>query len=121
MSRKILILAAALLAACQSPATQMSRDMIFVRTDGKRSADGPQYAQQFEIDRQICMGEVSKAAVGAPIVYWDGLMGAIAAQAVQDNQTRALIEVLKGCMASRGYVLVPKSEAAAVSASFRKS
>lgn len=69
----------------------------------------------------MCIGEVQKSAVGAPIIYYQGLAGAITASMIQNQQQAALIDILKGCMAGKGYVMVPQSQAAAVSAGFKKN
>lgn len=107
------------LVGCQTATTSLD-DYIFVRTDGHRLADNPSYGPKFEIDKTICIGEVQKISAGATPIYFQGIGGAISAAMIQDQNTRALIDVLKGCMAQRGYVLVKKSEAPAVAAGFRK-
>lgn len=112
------IIAATLVSGCQTTPTD---SMIFVRTDGRRLAEDPSFGPQFELDKTICIGEVQKSAVGAPIIYYQGLAGAINASMIQSQQGRAMLDIMKGCMASKGYVLVPQSQAAAVSASFKTS
>lgn len=109
---------AATVAGCQ---TAPQEQYIFVRTDGKRLADDPSFGSKFELDKQMCIGEVQKSAVGAPIIYYQGLAGAITASMIQNQQQAALIDILKGCMAGKGYVMVPQSQAAAVSAGFKKN
>lgn len=99
------------LGGCQ---TVPDEQYIFVRVDGKRLADDPSYGPKFELDRTICIGEVQRSAVGAPIIYYQGLAGAITASMIQNQQQAALVDVLKGCMAGKGYVLVPQSQALAV-------
>ena len=105
------------LVGCQ---TASQESLIWVRTDGLRSADNPSFAAKHEVDKTICIGEVQKSAAGAPIIYYQGLAGAISASMIQNQQQRASLDIMKGCMAQRGYVLVSQSHAAAVSTGFRK-
>lgn len=107
---------ALVLTACQ---TTSDEQYVFVRVDGKRLADDPSYSARFDIDKTICIGEVQRSAVGAPIIYYQGLAGAITASMVQNQQQAALVDVLKGCMAGKGYVLVPQSQATSVHAGFK--
>ena len=86
---------------------------IWLRLDGKSSRSDPVLAQQFETDRTICLGQAQQSAVGAPIIYYSGLAGAINASMIQQGRQSALLDVAKGCMAQRGYVLVPTSQAEA--------
>lgn len=104
------------LAGCQ---TTPEEQYIFVRTDGKRLADDPSFGPKFELDRTVCIGEVQRSAVGAPIIYYQGLAGAITASMIQNQQQAALVDILKGCMAGKGYMMVPMSQAPAVSAAFK--
>lgn len=112
------VIGAVMLTSCQTATSQ--EQYIFVRTDGQRGSGSPQLQQQFELDKTICTGEVQKSAVGAPIIYYQGLAGAISASMIQSQQGRAMVDIMKGCMAQKGYVLVPLSQAAAVSDGFRK-
>jgi hypothetical protein len=105
------------LAGCQT--TSPLENYIFVRTDGQRLADNPALGSQFELDKTMCLGEVQKSAVGAPIIYYQGLAGAINASMIQDQQQAALIDILRGCMAAKGYVLVPQSQAMATHKAFK--
>lgn len=108
------------MAAVTGCQTTNMQNMIWVRTDGQRGTGNPALSRQFELDRTVCVGEVQKSAVGAPLIYYQGLGGAISAAMIQDQNTRALIDIMKGCMATKGYVLVPQSEAANVAATYRK-
>ena len=56
-----------------------AKDMIYVRLDGQRSSNDPVLAQQFEIDRTICAGEMQKANVSGVTFSGGGLAGAVAA------------------------------------------
>lgn len=109
--------ATALLQGCQT--TSMD-GMIWVRTDGQIGSQNPALQREFEIHRTVCVGETQKSAVGAPVIYYQGLVGAIDAAMYQNAQAAALLDIMKGCMASKGYVLVPQSEAPAIAESFRK-
>jgi hypothetical protein len=106
------------LAACQT--TSLEQRYYWVRTDGQRASGDPKLETQFEIDRTVCLGEVQKSARGAPMIYYEGLSGAITASMMQIPQQQALLDIMKGCMAGRGYLLVPKTEAEAVAARFRQ-
>lgn len=103
-------------AGCQ---TTPQEAMIWVRTDGHRLADNPTYSTQFQVDKTVCVGEVQKSAAGAPVIYYRGLAGAIDASIIQQQHQTAYADIMKGCMAGKGYVLVPVSQAPAVSANFK--
>lgn len=111
-----LALSAMMLAGCQ---TTPQVQMVWVRTDGHRLAENPAYGQQFSIDKTICLGEVQKTAATAPIIYYQGLAGAIDAAMIQQQHNQAYLDIIKGCMAQKGYVYVPLSQAPAVSAGFK--
>jgi hypothetical protein len=113
-----LLVAVAALGACQSSPPQYE-DHLWVRTDGRPMSEDAVLKAQGELDLTICVGEVQKSAVGAPIIYYQGLAGAISAAMIADQRQAAMIDILRGCMAGRGYVLVPRSQAAAVAAGFR--
>jgi hypothetical protein len=86
--------------------------MVYVRLDGQRGAADPVLAQQFEVDRTVCAGEMQKANVSGVTFSGGGLAG-IAAQAERNN---AVGQVAQGCMAQKGYLFVPKEEAEAKTA-----
>ena len=106
-----------LLGACQ---TTPQESLIWVRTDGRVGSGNPALQQQYQINTTICLGEVQKSAAGAPIIYYQGLAGAISAGMIQSQQQRAYLDIMKGCMAQRGYLLVPQSQAETMSAGFRR-
>ncbi len=113
-----LVCASIALTACQTAAPQ--DDLIYLRTDGVSQVGRPDLLQQFEIDRTVCVGETQKAAVGAPVVYSNGsLVSEISAASVNQQKSDALNDVLKGCMAQKGYIAVKKSEAAATAQRLR--
>jgi len=106
------------LAACQT--TSLDERYYWVRTDGQRVSGEPKLQTQFEVDRTVCLGEVQKSATGAPIIYYQGLSGAITASMMQIPQQQALVDIMKGCMAGRGYLLVPKTKAEAMAAQLQQ-
>lgn len=91
-----LSLAALTLAGCASgPA------MVYVRTDGRPIAT-PELNQQFEVDRTVCTGQRSGSAVSAPYDYSSGLGNQIVNSMERSGN---LDNVMRGCMAQRGYLL----------------
>jgi hypothetical protein len=82
-------------------------------------SDDPTYGPKFDLDKAQCVGEVQKSATGAPIIYYQGLAGAIDAAIIQNQQQGAYVDIMKGCMAGKGYAMVPQSQAPAVSAGFK--
>lgn len=101
-----------LLTGCQTTKAPPEAQL-WVRTDGQKAANNPALQQQGEVDRQICVGEAQKAAVGQSPIYYQGLGGAIAASQIEADRKVGLEDIMKGCMASRGYILVPESQAEA--------
>jgi len=113
------LFAAALAAALAGCQTTPDEKFVFVRVDGKRLAENPSYGTKFELDRSVCVGDVQKSAVGAPPIYYQGLSGAISASIIANRQQSALLDIFRGCMVSKGYAMVPESQAPAVHASFK--
>lgn len=104
--------------ACASaPAEQL----VFIRTDGQSTAGNPALEQQGLIDRTICAGQTQQSAIGAPIVYYQGIGGAIDAAVIQGQRQGALSDVARGCMAQKGYIQVPISQAPDTLASLQKT
>jgi hypothetical protein len=81
--------------------------MAWIRTDGKRAAGDPVLAQQFDVDRTVCLGERQKAALSGVTFANGGFAAAVAAQE-RGNSADA---VAKGCMAEKGYLMVPEDQA----------
>ena len=102
---------------CQTTAKE---EFVAVRTDGQRMSGNPTLAAQGDLDRTICFGEVQKVAGGSDPIYYQGLAGAIGAAIIVDQKQKAFFDIYKGCMAQKGYVIVPIKEAPAVSEGFRK-
>jgi hypothetical protein len=66
------LIVAALLSGC-------AKEMVYLRIDGQRASTDPVLAQQFEVDRTICSGEMQKANVSGVTFSGGGLAG-LAAQ-----------------------------------------
>jgi hypothetical protein len=118
MLRIGLVFSVLLISACQT--MPPAQEPLWVRTDGRPMTANTSLHRQGELDRTICWGRTQQAAAGIAPVYYSGLVGAIAAGAIVSQQQQALVDVMKGCMAERGYVLVPADQAAAVAANFRR-
>jgi hypothetical protein len=87
---------------------------VFVRTDGQRAKDNPVLASQFEVDRTVCEGEAQKAGLtGSNVCFGDNCFW----QQMARNEGK--VGVMKGCMAQKGYLLVPAEEAETRAAQFR--
>lgn len=110
-----LFVLAAGLAGCQ---TMQPVEMIWLRTDGQSQRQNPALAQQFEIDKTVCIGELQKAGLAAPPVYTTSYLDAALVAAARRGQGD---DIVKGCMANRGYLLVPASEAEARAAELRQA
>jgi uncharacterized lipoprotein YajG len=80
--------------------------MAWVRTDGQPIRENPVLLQQAELDRTICTGERSKAALSGVTFTGGGIAGAVAAQ----QRTVGADQVGQGCMAEKGYVLVQEDQ-----------
>jgi hypothetical protein len=101
-------LAAATLASCAAAPPPMR----WVRTDGQRASKNPVLASQAEIDRTVCLGERQKATLSGITFANGGFAAAVAAQE-RGNSADA---VARGCMAEKGYLLVPEDQAEAKAA-----
>lgn len=87
-------------------ATQPPVRMVHIRTDGQSIRGNPALIQQFEIDRTICEGEMSKANMGGT-QFCRGTLDC----AIQANERGMGMQAVgKGCMAQRGYIQVPEPE-----------
>lgn len=79
--------------------------LMFTRIDGQRITGNLALETQYKADMSACSGEVEKANMtGAG--YCRGIDCAIA----RIERSNSLLEVGKGCMADRGYLLMPSSE-----------
>jgi hypothetical protein len=82
--------------------------MLWVRADGQRSTDSPGLVTQYELDSTSCLGERNKANLSGVTFTGGGIGGIVAAQ----NRSDAADTVQRGCMAEKGYLLVPEDQAA---------
>ncbi|SRR5581483_4006420 len=85
---------------------------MWLRLDGQRTSNNAVLAQQAEVDQTICRGEMQKANVSGVTFTNGGIAGAVAA----GNRANAVADVMKGCMAEKGYVLTTEDQAEAMSA-----
>ncbi len=81
--------------------------MLWVRADGQRG-ENPVLRTQYELDATSCLGERNKANLSGVTFTSGGLAGLAAAQ----NRADAADTVQRGCMAEKGYLLVPEDQAA---------
>lgn len=88
--------------------TSDSEPMVYARADGKVAMAG-----KVQQETAICQGRVSAAAIDAPKVSTEqkGAVGLLdmGMQVIDRQQTVNAME--KSCMAERGYILVPRSQA----------
>ena len=78
-----------LLASCTTPSQQPQG--LWHRTDGRSMQSDRALLKQGEIDRTACDGERQKALAAKPA-------------SIFDDTEKAAFEVMKGCMAQRGYI-----------------
>jgi hypothetical protein len=105
--------------ACQSvPAPEPE---VWIRTDGQRGTGNPVLEQQFEIDKAVCVGQTQQTRVGMVPIYYGGMGGSIGAVVIEAQRSAALMDVAKGCMAQRGYLRVPVSQAASTREQFARN
>lgn len=82
---------------------------LWIRADGMRLAENPALKTQFDLDITSCLGERNKAALSGVTVSGGGLAGIAAAV----DRSNAADSVGRGCMAEKGYFLVPEDQAPA--------
>ncbi len=92
--------------------------MAWVRTDGQQATSNPALMQQGEIDRTICAGDTQRTNLGSltpvEVNKWSvGLNANVEAQ-----RSQAQLDSMKGCMAEKGYLLVPADQAEATREQF---
>jgi hypothetical protein len=106
-----LVIASAVLGCAQQPKT------VWLRNDGRMASSDPLMSRQFEVDRAVCSGDTGKAGLVAlnPIQATDG--GGYNRAAGAERGALAS-DVLRGCMAQKGYMLVREDEVAAKSAEY---
>ena len=104
VSSMAILAAAAFLTGCAT-----APKMTWLRVDGQRSRDNPLLATQFELDSTSCIGERNKANLSGVTMTGGGIIGAMAAA----ERSNAADTVQRGCMAEKGYLLVPEDQAEA--------
>jgi hypothetical protein len=83
------------LAGCASP-------QVWLLADGRLPSRDPVLNQQLEMDKTVCRGRAQAANVSGVMVN-NSLAGAVA-------RANAVGQVGEGCMAEKGYVLVPEDQ-----------
>ncbi len=88
--------------ACMLVAGCADQGWGWMRTDGQSAKSDPSLHAQFEADKSGCIGQMQKA----------GLSGAASDRsgALQTTRRTRSMNVIRDCMAQRGYVVVPKAE-----------
>jgi hypothetical protein len=81
--------------------------MLWLRADGQRAVDDPGLRTQYELDTTSCLGERNKANLSGVTFTGGGLSGLAAAA----DRSNAADTVQRGCMAEKGYLLVPEDQA----------
>lgn len=122
--RWIMAVIAATLAACSQ--TGIDQDMVWARADGQRSQGNPEYVREWELAIAVCDARVAAlnvaapASSSAPTSIWQqpdpvarsmmdfGNAISDLGQAMERQQD--LDVVYRGCMAERGYVLIPRPQ-----------
>jgi hypothetical protein len=83
--------------------------MLWLRADGQSVRENPVLKTQFELDGTSCVGERNKANLSGVTFTGGGVAGIVASQ----NRSDAADTVQRGCMAEKGYLLVPEEQAEA--------
>src|SRR5688572_1175473 len=92
------------LAACATPPPRQ----LWVRIDGQRMSDNPVLVQQHELDRTVCVGDVQRVNLSSltPTETHRHSWGLNVD--VERQRGAAQMDSLRGCMAQKGYMLVPE-------------
>jgi hypothetical protein len=104
-----LLLTTLVLAGCQTALQKEIQDNRFARADGRSIHSSPALLAQAQLDVDYCKGEANKAALSAAPIYAQGIVGMIAADQVNQRRQEAVFDVMKGCMAGKGYAWGPKA------------
>lgn len=83
--------------------------MLWVRADGQRASENPVLKTQYELDSTSCLGERNKAALSGVTMTGGGFEGIVASA----ERSNAADTVARGCMAEKGYLMVPEEQAPA--------
>lgn len=115
MWRRGVIALALTLGACTHAAPPA---MTWVRTDGQKASDNPALAQQGEIDKTVCIGDAQRVNLSALTPVETSRFSWGLDSNVESQRSQASMDAIKGCMAQKGYVLVPVDQAEAVREQF---
>jgi hypothetical protein len=88
---------------------------VWVRADGQRITGNPALESQIALDETVCQGEMDKANLSGSS-YCRGLADCVATGIQRGS---AMQSVGKGCMASRGYLFMSRSQSEAYLASHK--
>jgi hypothetical protein len=95
-----------LLAAISVASCATAPKMVWLRADGQSALNNPVLKTQFELDGTSCLGERNKASLSGVTLTGGGLAGVAAAV----ERSNAADTVQRGCMAEKGYLLVPEDQ-----------
>jgi hypothetical protein len=78
---------------------------VWMRTDGQSTKGDPVLTKQFETDRTACIGQRQQAGLSGATAQAGGAGGTL-----QSMRSSDATDIVRQCMAQKGYMLVPKSE-----------
>ena len=110
----VLCLAVSLTACVHAPPPPM----MWVRTDGQRVVGNPALMQQAEIDKTVCVGDAQKTNLSSLTPVETSKYSWGLDPSVERQRSQASVDTLKGCMAQKGYILVPADQADTVREQF---
>ena len=101
----VAILACSIMAALVLGGCDAAPDWGWKRTDGQSARNDPVLLRQFQTDRSACLGAPHQA----------GIVGATVEQGTASGTMRSMrdheaMDVIRDCMARKGYVAVPRRE-----------
>ncbi len=105
----------ALLSALLFSGCMHHEPMQAIRLDGSRIRGDVVATQDFEIARAVCTADMQKANLSG--VTFGG--GGIASAVARAERGNAADDVFKGCMAQKGYAIVPANQAEQAVAHYR--
>jgi len=73
-----------------------------MRTEGQSAKADPALHAKFKFDRTGCVGQMQKSGLSAPVSGRSSTL--------QTTRRVEAMDVMRDCMAQRGYVIVPKAE-----------
>ena len=88
---------------------------VIVRIDGQPIPGNPVLKHAYDVDEAICKGEMQKANLSGVTLTNGGLAGLVS----QIERQAAVTEVMRGCLAQKGYVVVREDEAATKNVEFQ--